>query len=73
MVAVHADGRNGVMADDEDAGKKDKTSVNYRDATGSENCHNCRYSYGPTGDRRCRRVKGKIEPDDVCDLWEAKR
>jgi hypothetical protein len=58
---------------DEDAGKREKSSVNYRGATGAERCKTCRYSYGPTGARRCRRVKGIIEPDDVCDLWEAKR
>lgn len=63
------------MTDDEDAGKRDKSSVNYRTASpsSSERCKTCRYSYGPTGDRRCKRVKGKIEPDDTCDLWEAKR
>ena len=61
------------MSDDEDAGKRDKSSVNYRDATGSESCHSCRYSYGPKDDRRCKRVKGQIYPDDTCDLWEAKK
>lgn len=62
------------MAEDEDAGKHDKSSVNYRKATDSaKSCHTCRYSFGPKDDRRCKRVKGQIYPDDTCDLWEAKR
>lgn len=60
------------MANDPDAGKRDKSSVNYRQGTAEKNCHNCRYSYGPTTERRCRRVKGIIQPDDLCDLWERK-
>jgi hypothetical protein len=59
--------------DDEDAGKKDKSSVNYRPADSDQRCKTCRYSYGPTGQRRCKRVAGIIQPDDTCDLWEAKR
>ena len=58
--------------DDADAGKRDKSSVNYRHASmwGERRCANCRYML--TGSR-CRKVKGDIHPDDVCDLWEAKR
>lgn len=59
--------------EDKDAGKREKSSVNYRPATGDERCKTCRYSYGPMDDRRCRRVKGRIDPDDTCDLWEAGR
>ena len=55
-----------------DGGKKDKDKVDYRHAAGRENCHNCRYSYGPTGARRCKKVAGIIWPKDVCDLWKAK-
>lgn len=58
---------------DDDAGKRDKSSVNYRLATGEQRCKTCRYSYGPMDHRECRRVKGQIYPDDTCDLWEAKR
>jgi hypothetical protein len=60
---------------DEDDGKRDKSSVDYREASAgaTARCKTCRYSYGPTGARRCKRVKGIIQPDDVCDLWEAKR
>jgi hypothetical protein len=61
------------MSDDEDAGKREKSSVNYRHATGEQRCKTCRYSYGPMDSRRCKRVKGQIYPDDTCDLWEAKR
>lgn len=63
------------MMADEDAGKKDKSSVNYRDAAPDSNrrCKTCRYSYGPQDSRRCKRVKGQIYPDDTCDLWEMKR
>ena len=55
---------------DEDAGKRDKASVNYRKATGTSNCGNCRYMLA---DGRCKRVKGMVDPKDVCDVWEAKR
>jgi hypothetical protein len=57
----------------EDVGKADKTSVNYRHASGdTKRCKTCRYSYGPVDSRRCQKVKGQIKPDDVCDLWERK-
>jgi hypothetical protein len=55
--------------DDEEAAKATKSSVNYREAEGRRECHNCRYSYGPKNDRRCMKVKGQIYPHDVCDLW----
>ena len=58
---------------EEDAGKRDKASVNYRRASDDRRCGNCRYSYGPVGERRCRIVKGFINPGDTCDRWEAKR
>jgi hypothetical protein len=63
-----------MLQPDPDAGKREKSSVNYRHATDSAHrCKTCRYSYGPLDDRRCRLVKGRIYPDDTCDLWEAKR
>jgi hypothetical protein len=55
--------------DEEEAAKRTKASVNYREAEGKKRCHNCRYSYGRTSDRRCMKVKGQIHPNDVCDLW----
>ena len=62
------------MADtNADAGKRDKSSVNYRRAMDERRCGNCVFSYGPTGDRRCRRVKGQIHPEDTCDLFKEKR
>lgn len=54
----------------DDAGKRDKSSVNYRRGTAARNCGNCRFMLA---DGHCRKVKGMVEPDDVCDLWEAKR
>jgi len=57
-----------------DAGKRDKTSVNYRRASDDvKRCGTCRYSYGPLGDRQCRLVKGLINPYDTCDLWEPRK
>jgi hypothetical protein len=57
----------------EDINKADKASVNYRRASSRDKrCKTCRYSYGPVDSRRCRKVKGQIKPDDVCDLWEEK-
>lgn len=57
-------------ADDGYGAKRDKTSVNYREADSAKRqCKNCRYSYGPSGNRRCMKVKGQIKPHDVCDLW----
>lgn len=59
---------------EEDAGKRDRSSVNYRRAsTDAERCGTCRYSYGPTGERRCRVVRGLINPFDTCDLWELRK
>lgn len=66
-----ATGHGAASVDGEDAGKRDKSSVNYREATGRKRCHNCRYSYGPKTARRCIKVKGQIKPTDVCDLWRA--
>jgi hypothetical protein len=60
---------------DEDEGKREKSSVDYRDAApgATSRCKTCRYGYDAPDGRRCKRVKGIIKPDDVCDLWEAKR
>lgn len=58
------------MSDTTDPGKRDKSSVNYRKATGEQRCKTCRYM---TMGGMCRRVKGSVEPDDVCDLWDGKR
>ena len=57
-----------------DHDKRDKASVNYRSTVSlAQRCKTCRYSYGPVDARRCEKVKGIIKPDDVCDLWEAKK
>ena len=57
-----------------DAGKREKSSVNYGRAKDDiHRCGRCRYAYGPIGERRCRIVKGFINPYDTCDEWEAKR
>ena len=53
-----------------DEGKRDKSSVNYRHATGEQRCGNCRYMLA-SGE--CKRVKGIVQPSEVCDLWEQKR
>jgi hypothetical protein len=59
---------------EEDAGKRAKSSVNYRRSrSDSERCGTCRYAYGAIGERRCRIVKGFINPYDTCDEWEQKR
>ena len=61
-------------AAEEDAGKRDKGSVNYRRAGDeAQSCKTCRFSYGPLGERRCRQVKGFINPGDTCDLWQARK
>ena len=61
-------------AAEEDEGKRDRSSVNYRRAADDvHRCGRCRYSYGPMGERRCHIVKGFINPYDTCDLWQAKR
>lgn len=61
-------------ATEADAGKRDKASVHYRRAASDEQrCGTCRYSYGPLGERRCRIVKGLINPYDTCDEWEQKK
>lgn len=47
-----------------------KAAVNYRDATDPKReCGNCEMFRAPHG---CTLVKGRIEPDDVCDRWVAK-
>lgn len=57
-----------------DAGKREKSSVNYRRSSNdTERCGTCRYAYGPIGERRCRIVKGFINPYDTCNEWEKKR
>jgi hypothetical protein len=56
--------------DDDDSAKATKASVHYRHADGRKHCRNCRYSYGPSNDRRCMKVQGQIHGDDVCDLWK---
>ena len=65
-------GHGNLKTDEADVGKRTKASVNYRDATGKQLCHNCRYSYGSKNDRHCMKVKGQIKPDDICDLWRGK-
>jgi hypothetical protein len=61
-------GYGGLKADEADVGKRTKASVDYRKAEGAHRCHNCR-SMLDSG--RCRKVKGIVAPDHVCDLWTA--
>ena len=42
----------------------DKEKVNYRH---HEQCGNCGYFYPANS---CKKVKGNISPDAVCNLWE---
>jgi hypothetical protein len=42
----------------------DKEKVNYRH---HEQCSNCGYFYPANS---CKKVKGNISPEAVCDLWE---
>jgi hypothetical protein len=59
---------------EEDAGKRCRECVNYRRAEDeARSCGTCRYSYGPVGERRCRIVKGFINPGDTCDFWELRK
>jgi broad specificity phosphatase PhoE len=53
----------------DDIGKRAKSSVHYRAASGSdERCGTCRFMKADGG---CWKVEGKVLPNDVCDLWEA--
>lgn len=58
----------GYGTDEADAGKRTKASVDYRKADGAHRCHTCR-SMLDSG--RCRKVKGIVAPDHVCDLWQS--
>lgn len=55
--------------------KVSKPSVNYRPSTGTRRCGNCdMYSAVlGTGQGSCTLVVGSIDPEDVCDKWEAKQ
>jgi hypothetical protein len=61
------------VMDEVDAGKRDKSSVDYGPAKpgGTEKCEWCRY-FMPDLDK-CRRVKGAIAPSDWCNLFQRKR
>lgn len=50
------------------AGKRTKVSVNYRLATTSHTCHNCKFM---NDDGSCQKVQGQVQPHDVCDLWKS--
>lgn len=52
--------------------KKSKSEVNYREATGSQHCGNCKM-WRRVVDKRgeCTLVAGAIHSFDVCDEWEA--
>lgn len=45
-----------------------KKMANYRRATTSHNCHNCKHMLN---DGHCELVKGLVDPQFVCDLWQA--
>ncbi len=54
--------------------KVSKESVNYRPADSSRHCGNCvmiRLNAPDFESHSCTLVKGLIEPEDVCDRWEA--
>lgn len=48
--------------------KVSKASVNYRPADSTRRCGTCIMFH----DGKCDLVKGKIDPDDMCDRWETK-
>lgn len=52
--------------------KLNKTTVNYREATGKQQCWNCAMFHKgkPTG--TCDLVRGVIRPADTCDRWVAR-
>jgi len=54
----------------DDAGKRAKSSVDYSRSTGSDRCDGCVNFIAPD---RCQRVKGAIEPDYWCRLFEARK
>ena len=56
-------------------GKVTKSSVNYRHGSSEKHCGNCtmiRLMPPDFETHKCTLVKGIINPDDVCDEWEAK-
>ena len=58
------------MADDPDAGKYAKSSVDYSPAKGADRCDACRSFVAPSG---CKRVQGKIDPGYWCRLFQKRR
>lgn len=59
--------------EDQDAGKRDKSSVDYGPALPGalEKCEWCKYFLPDQS--KCRKVKGMISPGDWCNLFERKR
>jgi 8-oxo-dGTP pyrophosphatase MutT (NUDIX family) len=64
--------RTGVPPSGEKRAKVSRESVNYRAGTRSRRCGTCSmYSGGTYSSGSCTLVVGQIDPDDVCDRWEA--
>lgn len=53
----------------EGGGKCSKTEVHYREGTPKKHCGKCEYYH----DHRCEKVRGEICPDDLCDVYEARK
>ena len=52
-----------------ESNKQDKSEVNYRHGTLENHCAHCTMFIKPSS---CTAVKGDINWDDVCDLFERK-
>jgi len=52
--------------------KKEKSEVNYEDKSLSRHhkCSNCKHFKPKDRHNACSRVRGEIDPDGLCDLWE---
>jgi hypothetical protein len=52
-----------------EAHKLKKSSVRYRESSGKRSCGSCSMY---RANRTCTLVTGSINPNDVCDRWQAK-
>lgn len=50
--------------------KVHRADANYRKATGKQRCRNCA---SMNADGTCDKVYGLVRPEDVCDLWSARK
>jgi hypothetical protein len=50
--------------------KYDKGEVNYREASACGNCSHFRFHFPVTVHGSCEIVKGQIQPEMLCDLYE---